>query len=366
MLLTAVFVTAGCARRPGDDVLRAVAQTAPEARNVTVYVATSRARQTPGTNIFNKIHAQDLNYAVFTISIPPTHKPGVIEWAKGVPDPRTDFVTVRERALDKAEFEQAVRKDSGGKRENIGIFVHGYNTNFPEALFRHVQMSADAGVTEGGAAILFAWPSAASYSGYITDRDAATASRDQLVDLLVSVTKGSGRGQSILFGHSMGGWMVSEALRQLKLTGRDDVIKKLNVILAAPDIDAEVFRTQMSVIGPLSPPMKILVSPDDVALSVSSLLSGNKLRVGQIDVSDPAVQAAARAAKVQIIDISDIEAGDRFLHERFAAVAALYPKISAQQDKGDGLQRAGAFMFDAAAATVSAPFVLGANIVAGR
>lgn len=44
-----------------------------------------------------------------------------------------------------------------------------------------------------------------------------------------------------IFWHSMGGFLVMEAVRQLKLQHREDVIDKLAVILDAPDINVDVF-----------------------------------------------------------------------------------------------------------------------------
>lgn len=70
----------------------------------------------------------------------------------------------------------------------------------------------------------------------------------------------------------MGGWLVMEALRQLRFEGRNDVLSKLQVVLAAPDIDADVFRKQIEVVGRLNPPLTILVSKDDRALKASSIL----------------------------------------------------------------------------------------------
>nr|WP_272213710.1 alpha/beta hydrolase [Marinicella sp. W31]MDC2879661.1 alpha/beta hydrolase [Marinicella sp. W31] len=43
-------------------------------------------------------------------------------------------------------------------------------------------------------------------------------------------------------------------MRQLSLEGNKQALRKLNVILAAPDIDEDVFASQVDVIGPLDPP----------------------------------------------------------------------------------------------------------------
>ena len=81
----------------------------------------------------------------------------------------------------------------------------------------------------------------------------------------------------------MGGLLTVEALRQLRLTGQDRVLDRLQVVLAAPDIDADVFRAQMNVVGPMEMPLIVLVSPDDRALLVSQRLAGQHERVGALD-----------------------------------------------------------------------------------
>ena len=58
------------------------------------------------------------------------------------------------------------------------IFVHGYNTNFAEGLYRQAQMLQ--GLRQARASVHFAWPSAASAQGYVFDRESALFSRDAL------------------------------------------------------------------------------------------------------------------------------------------------------------------------------------------
>ena len=228
------------------------------------------------------------------------------------------------------------------------------------------QMTADAGVD--ATPILFAWPSEGALSGYVADKDAVTFSRDQLVDILGMLAHKETQGLITLVGHSMGGWLTTEAVRQLRLTGKDAVIRRLHVVLAAPDIDVDVFGAQLAVIGPLHPPMTILVSKDDRALKVSEFLSTERQRLGRIDVTDPKVMEATRQANVQVIDISDIEASDSFRHNRFVGLAALYPKLSGRDGTGDtrNIRQAGAFVFNSAGAVLSSPFVLAGKIVGGN
>jgi esterase/lipase superfamily enzyme len=349
--LVMIATLAACASRPGPLSIQTVASV-PSAKVVKVYAVTTRNRVLPTANIFDAGKAVAANYAEMTVSIPPGHKVAQIEWPGKKPDASKTFAVVGQSVIDQTTFLNQIRaeKKASGR---VGIFVHGYNYNFEESLFRLAQMSADKSIS--GSPILFSWPSQGALAGYVADKEAATYSRDYLANLLIELTSGPGDDEIYLFAHSMGGWLVVETLRQLKLQGRDDVLSELRVLLAAPDIDTDVFRGQMKVVGPLKHPLTILVSGDDRALLVSRYINASTQRVGTIDVRDPRVQAAAVEAGVQLVDISTIKASDPSNHNRFADAVALYPALTSNA-KRQGLGDAGAFVFDAAAATISSPF----------
>ena len=87
-----------CASRPETGFLSPVAVSAAGATDHTLLVATTRERDArPGT-LFNGERASSLDYATVTVSIPPNHVPGKIEWAATAPgDPNVNFV-VRDAA----------------------------------------------------------------------------------------------------------------------------------------------------------------------------------------------------------------------------------------------------------------------------
>jgi esterase/lipase superfamily enzyme len=328
ILIVISVALAGCGSRPGPEVLTTVSAIPDNADQVKVYAVTTRSRVTPDSNVFDAGKATVANYAEFTVSIPPNHKPAQIEWPKGrKANPAKDFAVTGQSVLSAASFHDTIHPGKSPKR--VGIFVHGYNYNFQESLFRLAQISHDAKLDR--TPILFSWPSQAAVAGYVADKESATYSRDYLAALLIEAAEGRGEGDVAVFGHSMGGWLVVETLRQLKLQGRDDVLSKLSIILAAPDIDEDVFRTQMAVIGTMKQPMTILVSGDDRALAVSKVISASSNRVGTLDVNDPKVQQAAIANNVTLVDISQVQPSDSAHHNRF---------------------------FDAAGATISSPFRL--------
>ena len=165
---------AACAR-PGPGVLVPAAQIASGARLVTVYVATTRARDPAAMNVYTSNRAPNLNFTEFTIAIPPRHTPGDIEWPSGLADPERHFITVRQTLLSSEEF---AGKVSARAARKAGVFIHGYNVSFQESVFRLAQMASDADID--GIPILFAWPAGETLVGYVGDKEAATYSRDAL------------------------------------------------------------------------------------------------------------------------------------------------------------------------------------------
>jgi esterase/lipase superfamily enzyme len=210
--------------------------------------------------------------------------------------------------------------------------------------------------------ILFAWPSEARATAYAADKDAATFSRDHLADLLSSLASNPRIGRVAVVAHSMGGWLTMETLRQLRLAGKNSVLNRLRVVLASPDIDVDVFRQQIAVLGPMEHPMTILVASDDRALAISSRLAASRPRVGALNVNDPRVVEAAQKAHVRIIDISALDTSDAFRHDRHVRLAALYPQMESASTTAD---QSGAFVLDAIGTTLN-PLGIALAAPAGR
>jgi esterase/lipase superfamily enzyme len=322
-------------------------------------VATTRERAAPDVNVFTMERAQALNFAEFTIATPPTQNPDGSVRPLGSADLARSFVTVDQAVLTRAEFSQRVApRGAAASRQNVLVFAHGFNTNFQEALFRLVQMSADARAE--GTPVLFSWPSQARVTSYSVDRDSVALSRDDFAEFLTLLAANPRVGRVTVVAHSLGGWLVVEALQKLKLAGKRAVINRLNVVLVSPDIDIDAFRQQLEVIGPLSPPMTLLVATDDRALAMSRRIASSRARVGELDVNDPRVREAALRARVRIVDISDVSASSRFNHDRHVNLAALYPVLASSTANDPDLDRRnpGVFVLDAMNATIANPFAV--------
>ena len=348
-LLLFCCVLAGCAARPDTRTIWPVGASTTQGETERIFVATTRGTATIPADGFTSLRSPQPHFAEFAVSIPPDHVPGEIEWPKGPTNPRTDFAVASHTRLDEKAF---IRRVNAASENSTGVFVHGYNYNFPEALFRTAQMTADAQISD--APVLFSWPSSASLLGYASDRESVTYSRDALAELLTRLADTSGGKPVTVFGHSMGGWLVMETLRQMRIAGEDEALSRLEVVLAAPDIDVDVFRQQLAVIGKMEIPMVVMVSPDDRALGLSAI-AGQRTRVGALDITDPAVQAAAQQNNVVLIDISAVDASSRLNHDRYIQLASAFPTLGREMRQGSTFTEAGAFVLSSTGQILSAP-----------
>jgi esterase/lipase superfamily enzyme len=195
------------------------------------------------------------------------------------------------------------------------------------------------------------------------DKQSASYSRDYLMALLTMLSSSSEVSDIMVVAHSMGAMLTVDALRQLRIEGKDRVIARLGrVVLAAPDINAKTFRAQAQAIGPLKPPLLVLVSKDDGALRVSSFLDGGIARAGDINVDDPVVREAALKEKVQIVDISRLAKHDDLGHDQFVSVAVLYSRSHDQAARYRNT--AGTFIFADDDETFLRPIDIGNQVAA--
>jgi esterase/lipase superfamily enzyme len=363
---------AACASRPETGFLSPVAEMAAGASEHTLLVATTRERDArPGT-LFNGERAQPLDYAKIAVSVPQKHVAGEIEWASSAPgNPDANFVVRQAAYIDgEKEFVSTLNAQLAmrprGKRKVL-IFIHGYNTMFAEGLYRFAQIVHDS--NSPAVPVLFTWASRGQLSDYVYDNNSATAARDDL-ERTIRLVFASDADHVNILAHSMGNWVTVEALRQIKLTGGLPQLAKLgSIFLAAPDIDVDVFKSQMRRFGRPRKPFYIVLSRDDQALRVSSFLADKDSRLGSDKNTDE-----LNALGAVVIDLTDVKANDSSNHAKFAQLAEIAPQLGTVLAKGistnpesasQGQQAVGGTL----EAIVTAPLkILGApiRIIAGR
>lgn len=183
-------------------------------------------------------------YGYCDVSLPPTHSIGEVEEPLiGPEDEDYHVVLKRTEQLSDEAFFQAVRKTLDGRpkdRRDCFVFVHGYNSTFEQAARRTAQIHYD--LKFPGAPIFFSWPSRGSLRHYPADRNEIQYSSKYVKQFLLELTEKLDASRIHIIAHSMGADAVGKAIADLGEKGR--VFDQ--IVLAAPDIDADVFREQIA------------------------------------------------------------------------------------------------------------------------
>lgn len=317
-ILLAAALLAGCA---GDvkGVLAPVAAGAPGASRVTMLVATTRAPDPDAGVLFSGERGKPA-FAEITVSLPPAdrRKVGEVQWPSRLPgNPATEFVTLKVDRIDRAEtiarFHKAVQKVP---KRRVMVFIHGFNNRFEDAVYRFAQIVHDSNAEV--VPVLFTWPSRGSLFAYGYDRESANYSRHALENVLQALARDPAVGEVSVLAHSMGNWVTLEALRQMSIRNRGIAPKIANVMLASPDVDVDVFRTQIEEMEGRRPKFTLFVSQDDRALAFSRRVWGSTARLGAIDPDSEPYRSELEAAKITVLNLTKLRTGDKLNHGKFA------------------------------------------------
>lgn len=218
------------------------------AANQTVQVLFGTTRGTrpeaPPPKRFTAMRGQELLYGVATINIPANHVLGMVErpaWYKllSVADPRSHVALLEAMPITSTEFARVLSTFSPSRSpSSVFVFIHGFRVSFEDAALRTAQMAIDMNVPS--VPVFFSWPSQNAFFDYPTDNTNSVWTQKLLADFLLEL---SGKTNNIyLIAHSMGAQALTGALLEV-FRVRPAVRNKFReVILAAPDIDADTFR----------------------------------------------------------------------------------------------------------------------------
>lgn len=326
---TALLIAA-CAQRGGITFDEGAAQVGTVE---TIFVATDRAA-VEGQPLFTRRRTSPPTFLRFRISVPPDREPGTVTFPARTPaDPRTDFLTVDAVRLGgRSGFIAAVNREippGGGLGGEAMLFVHGFNTSFAEGLYRQAQIQHDTG--SRSVQVHYAWPSAAALQGYVYDRESALYSRDGLEETIHAVARTRVGGMNLV-AHSMGAFLLMDTLRTMSRVGYDDVFARINaVILLSPDIEVDVFRQQARPLLDRGVSILVVVSRRDRALLVSSLIRGERERLGSISSS-----AELGESGITVVDVSEVDSPDVLGHFSVATSPVLLDYL--RNLRGTGLE----------------------------
>jgi len=266
---------------------------------VTLFFATNRAMiAEPATakpaDMFEAVEGDDIIYGTAEVSIPPNHEIGHLEtqgWVQSL--------------FSEPNPEKHVILQSMLPSTSVLFYIHGFNTGLDTAARRAGQLTYD--LDWAGPSFFFSWPSQNSFKDYPNDKEKARGSRNDLQQVFEEIAKTDAE-RIVVIAHSMGTDLLTQTLERMALNSPDALAKIKNVILAAPDINATNFRTD---IVPVFRQMReadetfnvtLYASEQDSALQVSEALQGDK-RIGMLPRPD--ADERARMFPVQVVDATN-------------------------------------------------------------
>ncbi|WP_202334341.1 alpha/beta hydrolase [Mesorhizobium sp. L-8-3] len=328
---------AACASRP-TGVLQPVAAS-PSASQVEMLVTTMRDRSENPGEMFSGERALEPAFAEITVSIPPSsvRKVGEVAWPRRLPpNPATDFAAVKAEQINRETAEKwlnaAVHKSPD---RSVLVFIHGFNNQFEDAVFRFAQIVHDSNART--VPVLATWPSRGSLLAYGYDRESTNYTRNAVEQLFQYLARDSEVKEVSILAHSMGNWLALESLRQMAIRNDGLPAKFKNVMLAAPDVDVDVFRSQIADMGERRPHFTLFVSRDDRALAVSRRVWGNVSRLGAVDPEQPPYREELAANDITVLDLTKIKAGDDLHHSKFAESPEIVQLIGTRLSTGQTL-----------------------------
>ena len=220
----------------------------------------------------------ELQFGYAEVSIPDRHRRGRLEqppWylplVKEKPGHHVallDLTVVRE-----GQFSDHVRTAAGsGGMQQVLVFIHGYSVSFESAARRVAQLCYD--LQFRGIPVLYSWPSTGRWYSYTVDEanvESTVADFLRFMALIRSLLPG---GKVHLLAHSMGNRLLRDYVEQAKGEGEERAARLGEVIMAAPDVDAQVFRNTRPVAWETADHFTLYASSRDWPLRLSKLVHG--------------------------------------------------------------------------------------------
>lgn len=220
-----------------------------------------------------------VHYGTCSVYIPRTHKfgsAGSSFWKRlfklEFTDDHLSLRKIKEIALE-GDFLNALRNELDSREEEraILVYIHGYNTSFEEATLRAAQIGFDLKMP--GVTALYSWPSRANEFSYLDDRENVDASEKQIADFLVAMATRANAKKVHVLAHSMGNRGFARAISRItSYAATTSNVRFGQIILAAADLDIDLFK-QLAVVYPkISDRTTMYVSAKDKPLWMSRFL----------------------------------------------------------------------------------------------
>jgi esterase/lipase superfamily enzyme len=219
--------------------------------------------------------------------------------------------------------------------KDVYIYVHGYNNSFDDSVMRLAGVWHYLG--RRGVAIAYSWPAGIGGPlGYFYDRESGEFTVFHLKRALKIIAGCKSVERIHIIAHSRGTDVVTSALRELNIEysakGLDaqKELKLWTLVLAAPDLDRDVFRQRFAAenLMGVSRQFVIYCSSGDFALAVADWLFGSSTRLGQVEASsfsaeDRAMLKQLPQVQVVVCEVNGYSTSHAYVFSNPAALSDL-------------------------------------------
>ena len=308
------------------EVLGPVTFSEPDYAVTRVLFATDRnlsGEAAPG-RIFGTDRAE-LRYGACRVSIPRDHRMGHLEspslWKLQIhADPTKHVTLIDVEQVSRDQLLAEISRHVGESQSHSALlFVHGYNVTFEDAARRTAQIAYDLAIDS--VPMFYSWPSQGTKIGYTIDEQMSEWSEPHFRAVLSDLLQLPQIEKLFLIAHSMGNRAVTKMVGAL-LAGRPDLQPRLaEVILTAPDIDAEVFTRDIApLMTRTNCAITLYASSEDKALMASKLVHKGR-RAGDSTGGIVPIQG------IETIDASRVDTGlvgHSYFAERVSVIADIF------------------------------------------
>lgn len=228
----------------------------------------------------------ELSYGTCEVSIPFRHRVGELEspsWLRFEfrPNPKKHIVLLNILTQDRDAYFAGLKKIiQDSKKKSAFIYIHGYNNTFEDAARRTAQMAYD--LEFSGAPVFYSWPSQGTLKGYMADENTIQWAENHLKGFLNDFAERSAAERIFLIAHSMGNRALVRAFIALMNEKPHLRLRFSELILTAPDIDADVFKNDIApwAASQQSARVTLYASATDKALEASEKFHDGYPRAG--------------------------------------------------------------------------------------
>jgi esterase/lipase superfamily enzyme len=253
----------------------------PNYYKIKVFYATDRGAtgHTEPANFYGsgRDPNETLSLGTCEVSIPRDHRPGELEapsiWRLEFhEDPEKHVVLLGVQPEAQSQFYSDLDSTiAASPNKEAFVFIHGYKTTFEDAARRTGQLAYDLNFQ--GAPIFYSWPSQGDLDGYQADEETVMWSTPHLMTFLQQVALKSKVKTVHLIAHSMGNRALTRVLANLATSPGGTARPHFHeVILAAPDVDRDIFKQLAGAFASSADRVTLYASSHDEALRASKKL----------------------------------------------------------------------------------------------